>query len=83
MSSVFRVATALAEIFWVLTPDGLKTVWMTVPSSMRIVILTALSVALVAAALRIDRLWLRIVAYLSAAMLIFYIIAQLLSYASR
>jgi hypothetical protein len=83
MSSFFRIATALAEILWVLTPDGLQTLWMTVPSSMRIVILTAISVALVAAALRIDRLWLRIVAYLSAAMLIFYIIAQLLNYASR
>jgi hypothetical protein len=83
MSFFFRTAIALAEILWVLTPDGLKTLWMTVPSSMRIVILTALSLALVAAALRIDRLWLRIVASLSAALLIFYIIAQLLNYSSR
>jgi hypothetical protein len=83
MSLFFRAATALAEILWVLTPDGLKTLWMTVPSSMRIVILTAVSVALIAAALRIDRLWLRIVASLSAAMAILYIIAQLLNYSSR
>jgi hypothetical protein len=68
---------------WVLTPDGLKTLWMTVPSSIRLVTLTAVSLALVAAALRIDRLWLRIVACLSAAMLILYIIAQLLNYSSR
>jgi hypothetical protein len=83
MSSSFRIAIALADILWVLTPDGLKTLWMTVPSSMRIVILTAISLALIAAALRIDRLWLRIVASLSAAMLILYIIAQLLNYSSR
>jgi len=83
MSSLFRIATAFAEILWVLTPDGLKTVWMTVPGSMRLVILTAISLALIAAALRIDRLWLRIVAYLSAAMLILYILAQLLNYSSR
>jgi hypothetical protein len=83
MSSLFRIATALAEILWVVTPEGLKTVWMTVPSSVRIVILTAISLALVAAALRVDRLWLRIVSYLTAAMLILYIIAQLLNYSSR
>jgi hypothetical protein len=83
MSFFFSTAIALAEILWALTPDGLKTVWMTVPSRLRLVILTAISLALVAAALRIDRLWLRIVASLSAAMLIFYIIAQLLNYSSR
>jgi hypothetical protein len=82
MSSLFRIATALAEILWVVTPEGLKTVWMTVPSSVRIVILTALSLALLAAAFRVDRLWIRIVASVSAAMLILYIIAQLLHYSS-
>jgi hypothetical protein len=83
MSSFFGTAVALADFLWALTPDGLKTLWMTVPSSIRLVILTAVSLALVAAALRIDRLWLRIVSYLSAAMLILYIIAQLLNYSSR
>jgi predicted acyltransferase len=83
MSPFFRTAIALADILWVLTPDGLKTVWMTVPSSMRLVILTAISLALLAAAFRVDRLWIRIVASVSAAMLILYIIAQLLNYSSR
>jgi hypothetical protein len=82
MSSLFRIAIALAEILWALTPDGLKTVWTTVPSSMRLVILTAISLALLAAAFRVDRLWIRIVASVSAATLILYIIAQLLHYSS-
>ena len=83
MSSFFRPIASLAEIFWALTPEGLKAVWMAVPSGMRTVILTAVSIALVAAAFRIDRLWLRIVMYVLAAMLIFYLIAQLLNYSSR
>ncbi len=83
MSSFFRFAAALVEIFWALTPDGLKTLWMTLPSGMRIVIITVVSIVLVAAAFRIDRLWLRIVASLSAAMLIFYLIGVLLNYSSR
>ena len=83
MSSFFRAIASLAEIFWALTPEGLKAVWMAVPSGMRTVILTAVSIALVAAAFRIDRLWLRIVMYVFAAMLIFYLIAQALNYQSR
>ena len=83
MSSFFRFVVAFAEIFWAFTPDGLKAVWMSVPSGVRTVILTVVSMALVAAAFRIDRLWLRIVAYSSAVILIFYVIAQLLNYSSR
>ena len=83
MSSIFRAIASLAEIFWAFTPEGLKTVWMSVPSGMRTVIITVASIALVAAAFRIDRLWLRIVVYALAAMLIFYLIAQLLNYSSR
>jgi len=83
MSSFFRFVTALADILWAFTPDGLKTVWMTVPSGVRTVIITIASIALVAAAFRIDRLWLRIVTYSLAAMLISYLIAQSLNYLSR
>jgi len=83
MSSFFRFVVAFAEIFWAFTPDGLKAVWMSVPSGVRTVILTVVSMALVAAAFRIDRLWLRIVTYSSAVILIFYVIAQLLNYSSR
>ena len=83
MSSFFEFVTALVGIFWAFTPDGLKTVWMSVPGGMRTLILTVVSMALVAAAFRIDRLWLRIVTCSSAVILIFYIIAQLLNYSSR
>ena len=83
MSSIFRAITSLAEIFWAFTPEGLRTVWMSVPGGMRTVIITVASIALVAAAFRIDRLWLRIVVYALAAMLIFYLIAQSLNYLSR
>jgi hypothetical protein len=83
MSSFFRAIASLSEIFWAFTPEGLKTLWMSVPSGMRTVILTVVSIALVAAAFRIDRLWLRIVMYVLAAMLIFYLIAQALNYLSR
>ena len=83
MSSFFRFVTELVGIFWAFTPDGLKAVWMSVPGGMRTVILTVVSMALVAAAFMIDRLWLRIVTYSSAVILIFYIIAQLLNYSSR
>ena len=83
MSSFFRFVVAFVGIFWAFTPDGLKAVWMSVPSGVRTVILTVVSMALVAAAFRIDRLWLRIVAYSSAVILIFYVIAQLLNYSSR
>ncbi len=83
MSSFFRFVVAFVEIFWAFTPDGLKAVWMSVPSGVRTVILTVVSMALVVAAFRIDRLWLRIVTYSSAVILIFYVIAQLLNYSSR
>jgi hypothetical protein len=83
MSSFFRFAVAFVEILWALTPDGLKTLWMTLPSSMHIVILTVVSIALVAAAFRIDRIWLRIVTSSSAVILIFYLIGLLLNYSSH
>lgn len=83
MSSFFRAIASLAEILWAFTPEGLKALWMSVPSGMHTVIVTVVSIALVAAAFRIDRLWLRIVMYSLAAMLIFYLIAQSLNYLSR
>ena len=83
MSSVYRAARWLAGYLWGSTPAGFKTLWMSVPTGMRTVILTVVSIALVAAAFRIDRLWLRIVVYALAAMLIFYLIAQSLNYLSR
>jgi hypothetical protein len=83
MSTLFRAVRWLAAYFWESTPAGFKTLWMSVPSGMRTVIITVVSIALVAAAFRIDRLWLRIVTYALAAMLIFYLIAQSLNYLSR
>jgi hypothetical protein len=83
MSSFFRAIASLAEVLWAFTPEGLKTLWMAVPSGMHTIIITVVSIALVAAAFRIDRLWLRIVIYALAAILIFYLIAQSLNYLSR
>jgi hypothetical protein len=83
MSSFFRAIASLAETLWAFTPEGFKTLWMAVPSGMHTIIITVVSIALVAAAFRINRLWLRIVIYALAAMLIFYLIAQSLNYLSR
>lgn len=83
MSSFFRAIASLADILWAFTPEGLKAVWMSVPSGMRTVIITLVAIALVAAGFRLDRLWPRIAMYVFAALMFIYLIAQSLNYLSR
>ena len=83
MSTLLRALRWLAAYFWESTPSGFKTLWMSLPSGMRTVIITVLTIALVAAAFRIDQLWLRIVMYAFATVLFIYLIAQSLNYLSR
>ncbi len=83
MSALFRAVRWLAGYLWELTPSGFKTLWMSVPSGMRTVIIIVVTIALVAAAFRIGQLWLRIVMYALATVLFIYLIAQSLNYLSR